>query len=87
MLCLECGAPMSSRGYGTTLVGFNQQLCSAGNVHDDNCRNHRMRCANGHERRVNQRQTCACGWKGKLTCFCHEGEKIEFDPNEQLAEP
>lgn len=78
--CLECGEPMGSLGYSTTLVGYGNQICSAGRRHDDNCRVHTMRCPNGHQRFVAQRQVCPCGWKGKATCFCHQGEKVEFAP-------
>lgn len=79
--CLECVELMASHGYGTTLVGVDRDSCPLGKVHDDNCRAYRMRCPNHHERMVQQRQVCECGWKGKLTCFCHEGEKLEFDPS------
>ena len=80
LLCLECGEPMASRGYSSTLVGYGGNPCKAGFFHDDNCHKHDMVCTNGHHRMVAQRQTCPCGWKGKLTCGCHEGDKLEFEP-------
>lgn len=78
MLCNECGEKMVDQGvYCTTLVGYMNGEC--GRKHDDNCVAHMLQCKNKHERVVQVRASCPCGWKGKLTCFCHDGEKVELD--------
>jgi hypothetical protein len=61
----------------STLVGYGRGNCPLGKRHDDNCRKALFRCRNGHLRTISYRNTCPCGWKGKLTCFCHKGDKIE----------
>ena len=69
--------PMVFYGTAQTLVGYGP--FELGHNHDDNCRTRIYRCANGHEIGVRVRNTCpACDWKGKLTCFCHDGEKVEL---------
>lgn len=80
---------MSYEGYSETLVGYfdpnADELCD----HDDNCRIGRFVCANGHPALVAFRRTCPnpdCDWKGKLTCFCHDGTKIEADPEDLLVD-
>lgn len=84
--CVECGKVMSSHGYTTTLVGSGNSGCPLGRSHDDNCQKHDMRCGNGHHRMVSLRRTCECGWKGKLTCLCHEGEKLEANVHPTMAD-
>ena len=80
LLCKDCHEPMSSIGCRSTMVGYGSN-CPLGLEHDDNCQKHTMVCKNGHIREVALRRTCVCGWRGKLTCSCHEGEKLEFNPN------
>lgn len=68
-------------GTGTTLVGY---YSPPGHNHDDNCRKRAYFCADGHVtriRRVNVCQTEGCGWKGKATCFCHEGTNVDEWPD------
>ena len=79
MICTECSQPMQNRGSYTTLVAYFNSGCPLGNNHDDNCKGTEYICINGHRKIIHQRNTCPCGWKGKLTCFCHLGEKIELD--------
>lgn len=79
--CPECSSPWvrAEQGYLETLVGY---YSPPGHDHDDNCRRRYYKCANGHGRSVSLRRTCpTCNWKGKLTCFCHEGEKVEKWPS------
>lgn len=56
--------------------------------HDDNCVNSTFTCAAGHKTKLSLRRTCpipGCEWRGKPTCFCHEGEKVDRWP--KIVEP
>jgi hypothetical protein len=71
MKCPKCDAECKSHG-GTsiTLVGYDG--------HDDNCMNRRYGCTCGQRWTESLRRTCPdCGWKGKETCFCHTGPKVD----------
>lgn len=58
-----------------TMVGY---FSPPGHDHDDNCRRKIYTCQCGNEQIIYLRNKCpACDWKGKKTCFCHEGEKVE----------
>lgn len=86
LLCSECGAPMYGDGLITqTIVGYGRAEC--GRSHDDNCRIQIYLCPHGHQRRVSKRNSCECGWKGKTTCFCHDGEKFDEWPEGSCAVP
>ena len=75
----ECGAPWVKRSpESKTLVGY---YSPRGHDHDDNCRNRVYVCEAGHRRNISKQNTCpACEWMGKLTCFCHPGEKVKEWP-------
>lgn len=63
---------------GQTLVGYESP---EGHEHDDNCLSRVYVCGNGHERKVSKRRSCpACDWKGKTSCSCHPGEKVDTWP-------
>ena len=80
MNCPECGGPFVKHG-GTsmTLVGYGDGPC--GREHDDNCQKRIYVCKNGHRTEVSRRNSCECGWKGKETCFCHAGTKVDRWPS------
>lgn len=80
MICQVDGCDLEAVYQGTmsTLVGY---YSPEGHDHDDNCRTRLYHCGNGHETVIRVRNICrtpGCGWKGKLTCFCHPGEKVEI---------
>ena len=77
--CPVCGEQfVDHSGTGTTLVGY---FSPPGHDHDDNCKGRVYRCPNGHYTKVFKRAICpACDWKGKQTCWCHEGEKWDEWP-------
>lgn len=81
MNCPKCNEPFkAATSTSVTLVGFFSPL---GHNHDDNCRSRSFVCKNGHVTRMSRRNSCSdpkCDWKGKLTCFCHEGEKVDEWP-------
>lgn len=86
MKCKTCGGPITHHvGDLSTLVGFikhpnEDPRCD----HDDNCVLRIFRCDKEHNNDVHIRRICPnpdCDWKGKETCFCHEGAKIEDYPN------
>lgn len=76
MTCPTCGeAFVACHGGFSTLVGY---YSPPGHDHDDNCRAWYYSCANGHHTLLHIRNTCpVCDWKGKATCFCHRGEKVD----------
>lgn len=77
-LCATCRAPMvRQRMGGQTLVGYGRGPCGA--MHDDNCCHDTYTCGS-HVAVVYLRRSCPCGWKGKRTCGCHVGEKVEQWP-------
>ena len=75
MKCKVCDQPMAYRGIGTTLVGISNGPC--GKPHDNNCRFKVWWCPDKHEYSIPILNWCECGWEGKRTCFCHEGEKVD----------
>lgn len=80
--CVECGdTHLIQVGSETsTLVGY---VSSNGHNHDDNCRIRQYRCSNGHINNYSVRQKCGragCDWRGKDSCFCHPGKKLEEWP-------
>lgn len=79
MICPECGADAIPRGASETLVGYPAGACGA--VHNDNCLGRIYTCPAGHNTAVFLRRSCRrCEWKGKTTCRCHHGEKVEEWP-------
>lgn len=73
--CPECQQPMTLMDYCVTLVGYASER---GHDHDDNCLTAFYKCPNGHTDRITHQRKCpaeGCDWLGKLTCFCHKGEK------------
>ena len=84
MTC-HCGNPfLKHSGEFVTLVGT---FSPAGHDHDDNCRTRIYVCTEGHRTTLSRQNRCpACDWRGKLTCFCHEGEKLtEWPAAEQMS--
>ncbi len=81
MNCPTCGVPTLPWSHGSTMVGPDVFTDEQGqeHEHDPNCISHGYFCVNEHAWREWKQQTCAvpgCTWKGKLTCFCHEGPKV-----------
>ena len=77
--CPMCGGKFVSYGYEymTTVGG----LSLPGHDHDDNCLYRPYTCENGHVTALWLRRSCpACDWKGKETCFCHGGKKLDRWP-------
>ena len=75
----ECGEPWVRHG-GTyeTLVGYGSP---PGHNHDDNCRKREYVCRAGHPKIISRQNRCPKGdWEGKMTCFCHKGEKVKEWP-------
>lgn len=85
MKCPACGEPAYWDGSeGQTLVGYGRGDC--GEVHDDNCRKRGYFCGGGHMFTVCLRRTCPkCDWKGRETCFCHLGAKVDAWPDAPKA--
>lgn len=83
----ECGKPFVKHTSGEmqTLVGYSRP--EPGHNHDDNCRYRIYVCENGHRVRVYRQNRCdACDWRGKATCFCHEGTKVtEWPEAEEMT--
>ena len=83
--CPKCGSTLGFDRDGaresSTLMGYSSP---PGHNHDDNCRKRRYTCKGcGKSVILSKRNTChACDWKGKKTCFCHEGQKVDQWPNE-----
>ena len=86
MKCPTCSLETRHTGTSTTLVGYGSP---DGHDHDDNCWKRRYRCANGHEWIESRRTRCpACDWRGKETCHCHGGPKVDdwTDPEDYLTD-
>jgi hypothetical protein len=67
---------MELSDYSVTLVGT---YSPRGHDHDDNCLTAFYSCQNGHKVHITHRRKCpadGCDWVGKLTCFCHKGDKV-----------
>ncbi len=82
MICTACGSNLVvlSRWEMTTAVGYQDYVDADGKTHkhDDNCRTREAQCqACGWIAVVSIRRTCWCGWKGKDSCFCHDGLKVD----------
>lgn len=79
--CPKCAGKMGSIGSIVTLVGFSSQ---EGHSHDDNCERREYVCSScGHKILISKRRKCyatGCDWKGKETCFCHKGKKVDEWP-------
>lgn len=74
--CPECGLVAECEGTEVTLVGYWSE---PPHNHDDNCLNASYLCENGHRHWVHHQRKCpveGCDWIGKLTCFCHPGQKV-----------
>lgn len=87
MSCPECGSPNLTWNGQTwrTLVGY---IDLSGHDHDDNCTTRVYICENGHGFKLSRRNRCdieGCGWVGKLTCFCHDGDKVDEWPEARVA--
>jgi len=79
LMCPECGARyVRHEGTSTTLVGYGHGPC--GRKHDDNCLKRIYVCERGHETELSVIRKCECGWRGKMSCFCRAGDKIEEWP-------
>jgi hypothetical protein len=78
-VCETCGEPwVSYTGEFETLVGY---MNIPGHKHNDNCLGKGYYCKNGHCTQVYLRRRCpACDWKGKETCECHKGAKVDVWP-------
>jgi hypothetical protein len=82
--CPECSELFTSRsGTMSTLVGFRSP---EGHNHDDNCTGREYYCPNGHKTTIALRRSCpSCDWRGKETCFCHPGGKVDRWPLVDVA--
>ena len=81
MLICYCGKEMRLKAEYSTLVGY---ISPKGHNHDDNCVKRVYVCSNNHEKVISKRNRCSdrglnrdCTWKGKETCGCHEGKKVD----------
>lgn len=81
MVCSECSEAFEYHGgTGSTLVGY---FSPPGHDHNDNCKKRVYVCANGHKTMITKQNSCPkCEWTGKVTCFCHEGEKAKEWPSD-----
>jgi hypothetical protein len=76
-VCPDCGGPLKSDGFGTTLLGYSSP---PGHDHDINCRTGHFNCGDRSHARIEYsiRTTCpapGCDWRGKEECWCHPGKK------------
>lgn len=84
--CGKCG--------GTNMQCLQQTRTMAwfpsprGHNHDDNCENRIYACLGcGARINISKRNRCpVCDWVGKMTCFCHPGEKVDEWPDEEKGE-
>ena|SRR3990167_4435738 len=83
--CSLCDQPLFWLGGSTweTLVGHSSD---PGHNHNDNCLKRTYFCSNHHAIVIQSiRRTCpSCDWKGKITCFCHQGLKLDEWPDNQV---
>lgn len=81
--CPNCASDnISHSGTFETLVGYSSPR---GHDHNDNCLKRDYQCgACGHQWLVSKRRRCpTCDWRGKATCFCHQGiAKVDYWPEE-----
>jgi len=81
-----CGKSLHPAHKGEFRESLQLYFSPPGHDHDDNCRGRIYGCEDGHRIRVCVRRTCpapGCDWKGKTTCFCHPGEKLDRWPEEK----
>lgn len=80
-ICPKCESVMSRGTTWQTCVGF---VSPPGHNHDDNCVDRTYTCSKcKFEMVVSKQNSCpACDWKGRKTCWCHTGEKVEEWPVE-----
>ena len=85
MLMCHCGKEMINIGETVTYVGY---ISPKGHNHNDNCRVRKYQCKYKHEKIISKRNKCSdrglnrdCTWKGKETCGCHEGKKVDEWPD------
>jgi len=69
----------------STLMGAMYNL-KTGHKHDDNCLTRIYVCNQNseHQIKVSIRRRCetpGCEWRGKETCFCHPGTKLDEWPD------
>lgn len=77
----SCGAPLVKLldGISQTCVGYSSP---PGHSHDDNCITGYAICDNDHIVGISIRRTCPeCDWKGKESCWCHPGKKLDKWPD------
>lgn len=93
MKCPNCGTETRHTGTSTTLVGFSPRLIDGvEHDHDDNCLKRGYACNScGHDWAESVRRTCSvpsCAWRGKETCFCHAGPKVDAwsDPEDYYTD-
>ena len=62
----------------STLLSYSSP---EGHNHDDNCLTRSYICYNKHITKIGLRCKCnKCSWKGKETCGCHHGLKVDKFP-------
>lgn len=78
MKCPNCRTEIKYTGESVTYIGY---ISPKGHDHNDNCVVRRYKCFNCRqewsESKRNRCSTPGCGWVGKKTCGCHEGEKVD----------
>ena len=82
MKCPNCGIHSTYISEGETLVGYSRHIDSKGisHLHDDNCQKRYYQCSCGTKWIESIRRTCSnknCNWKGKESCPCHKGMKVD----------
>jgi hypothetical protein len=78
MNCPKCNNKLIPSAIAETLVGY---FSPPGHNHNDNCLTRAYRCTCGYSIIISKRRTCpVCSWKGKETCFCHPGKKVDEWP-------
>ena len=86
MKCEQCGEllhPVTGSTYETTVGQLG--VVPPGHEHDNNCLSRFYVCKNGHRVHFFLRRRCpACDWRGKETCFCHEGKKLDRWPEDDI---
>lgn len=86
--CPTCGDPIYSDGTLTmTSVGYFGGLGQ--HRHDDNCVTRNYGCRNGHWWTLSVRRSCGedptCEWRGKESCDCHGGPKLDAWPPKRTS--
>jgi hypothetical protein len=88
-VCPTCEKPLRYEGGETrTLVGYG--YAKNGHAHDDNCALRGYSCPDGHRFVLSVVRRCEhdppCDWRGKESCFCHVGPKLDAWPDVPRAE-